>query len=51
MCSNDFLMGTALGMAAGAWVGMRMKRNERKIRRVVNRAARNVENAFDTLTG
>lgn len=51
MCCQDFLVGTALGIAAGTWMGMQMKSNEKRLRRAVNRAARNVENAFDTLTG
>ena len=42
--------GLAVGMAAGTCLGIRMKTREKQIRRGINRAARSVENAFDTMT-
>lgn len=39
-----------MGMAAGVLVGMKLKSNERSVRRVINRTARSMEDAFDTLT-
>ena len=50
MCCGKFCCGVAVGMAAGIFVGMKMKCNERTIRRMINRTARNVENAFDCMT-
>ena len=50
MTSHEFLSGMALGVVAGACLGMSAKSHERKIRRVINRTARNVENAFDNMT-
>ena len=35
---------------AGTCLGIRMKTREKQIRRGINRAARSVENAFDTMT-
>jgi hypothetical protein len=40
----------ALGMAAGTCLGVRLKSKEKKIRRTLNRAARNVESVLDTMS-
>lgn len=50
MCCTNFWMGMAAGLAVGAYAGMQMKTNERKIRRAINRTARNMENAFDSMS-
>ncbi|WP_454941900.1 hypothetical protein [Evtepia sp.] len=50
MCTNPFCLGLGLGMAAGTCLGIRLKAREKQIRRGINRAARGVENAFDTMT-
>lgn len=50
MCCNHFCTGVVVGMAAGTCLGIRLKTKEKKIRRTINRAARNVENAFDQIT-
>ena len=51
MCTRShFCLGLAVGMAAGTCLGIRMKTRETQIRRGINRAARSVENAFDTMT-
>ena len=39
-----------VGIAAGTCLGIRLKAKEKKIRRGINRAARNVEHAFDNMT-
>ena len=39
-----------MGIAAGTCLGIRLKAKEKKIRRGINRAARNVEHAFDNMT-
>ena len=49
MCCDRFCAGLFVGMAAGTVVGIRMKANERKLRRTINRTARNVENIFDSM--
>lgn len=49
MCCDRFCAGLFVGMAAGTVVGIRMKANERKFRRTINRTARNVENIFDSM--
>ena len=50
MCCCNFWTGMAVGVAVGNCVGIRAKTNERKIRRVINRTARNVEHAFDSMS-
>lgn len=50
MCCDRFCAGLFVGMAAGTMVGIRMKANERKLRRTINRTARNVENVFDRMS-
>lgn len=50
MTDGNFWIGMTAGVAVGAYVGMRMKANERKIRRTLNRTARNVETAFDHMS-
>lgn len=50
MCCNHFCAGVMVGMAAGTCLGIRLKAREKKIRRTINRAARNVEHAFDNMT-
>lgn len=49
MCCDRFCAGLFVGMAAGTVVGIRMKANERKLRRTVNRATRSMENIIDEL--
>lgn len=48
-CCNNFITGMAVGVAAGTFLGIRMKTNERKIRRAITRTARNMEHAFDSM--
>lgn len=50
MCCDNFCTGLAVGIAAGTCLGIRMKAKEKKIRRVLSRTARNVENAFDNIS-
>ena len=50
MCCNNFWPGVMVGMAAGTCLGIRLKAKERKIRRVINRTARNMETAFDHMS-
>ena len=50
MCCNNFCTGMVVGIAAGTCLGIRLKAKEKKIRRGINRAARNVEHAFDNMT-
>ena len=47
---NGFTIGLAAGMAAGAWVGMRVQANRRQVKGKFRDAARKAENAFDDLT-
>jgi len=47
---NGFTIGLAAGMAAGAWVGMRVQANRRQVKGKFRDAARKAENAFDELT-
>lgn len=50
MCSdNKFCAGLLLGMAAGTAIGIRVKANERKLRRTINHATRSMENIIDEL--
>ena len=49
-CCNNFWIGMVVGLAAGTCLGIRLKAKERKIRRMINRTARNVENAFDSMS-
>ena len=49
-CCNNFWTGMAVGLAAGTCLGIRLKAKERKISRMINRTARNVENAFDSMS-
>lgn len=49
MNQDKFCAGLLLGMAAGTAIGIRMKANERKLRRTINHAARNMENIIDEL--
>ena len=49
MCNDKFCAGLLLGMAAGTAIGVRVKANERKLRRTVNRATRSMENIIDEL--
>lgn len=51
MTSNSFWVGMAMGVAAGTCLGMRMKSQERMIRRGIHRTARRMEQAFDTMMG
>ena len=46
---NGFTIGLATGMAAGAWVGMRVQANRRQVKGKFRDAARQAENAFDDL--
>ena len=46
----SFGTGMVVGIAAGTCLGIRLKAKEKKIRRGINRAARNVEHAFDNMT-
>lgn len=50
MGDGNFWFGITAGVAVGTFLGMRMKANERKIRRTLNRTARNVESAFDHMS-
>lgn len=50
MCCCQFWTGMGLGLTVGICVGTRVKINERKIRRAIHRTARNVENAFDSMS-
>ena len=50
MCCNNFCTGMVVGIAASTCLGIRLKAKEKKIRRGINRAARNVEHAFDNMT-
>ena len=43
MCCNNFCTGMVVGIAAGTCLGIRLKAKEKKIRRGINRAARNVD--------
>ena len=47
---NGFTIGLAAGMAAGAWVGMRVQANRRQVKGKLRRVARRAESAFDDLT-
>ena len=51
MTSNSFWVGMAMGVAAGTCLGMRMKSQERMIRRGIHHTARRMEQAFDTMMG
>ncbi|MDY3015057.1 MAG: hypothetical protein SOR61_07750 [Evtepia sp.] len=50
MNPNTFWAGMAVGVAAGTCLGIRMKAREKKIRRMINRTARHMENAFDQMS-
>lgn len=50
MCCNNFWCGMAAGITVGTCLGIRMKAKEKKIRRVINRTARNIENTFDNMS-
>lgn len=47
---NGFTIGLAAGMAAGAWVGMRVQANRRQVKSTIRTAARRAEDAFDSMT-
>lgn len=50
MNHTPFWAGMAVGVAAGACLGIQMKAKERTIRRNIHRTARCMEQAFDTMT-
>lgn len=47
--SNYFWQGLGLGVLAGAAVGAKMRGQQKNVKRTVNKAVRNVENAFDSM--
>jgi hypothetical protein len=50
MTCQPFCCGVALGLAAGTCLGVRLKSKEKRIRRTLNRAVRNMETVLDTMS-
>ena len=49
MRDTHFIQGVGLGLAAGALLGIRLKSQERQVKRTVKKAKHNMENLFDSI--
>jgi hypothetical protein len=49
MMKNSFWPGIGIGALAGAFIGIKLKGNEKQVKRSVNKAKKNMENLFDSM--
>lgn len=49
MTKNYFWSGIGLGALAGAMIGIKLKSEEKHVKRSVNKAKRNMEDMFDNM--
>jgi len=49
MMRNYFWPGIGIGAVAGTLIGIRLKSEEKQVKRSMNKAKRNMENLFDSI--
>lgn len=49
MIKNYFLPGLGIGAVAGAVIGMKLKSQEKNVKRTMHKAKRNMEDIFDNM--